>query len=31
MSGFENAVAVYSVRAVSSPPHPHVGTRREAA
>src|SRR6266536_2571772 len=29
MRGLENAIAVYSVRAVNSPPHPHVGTRRD--
>ena len=28
--GFENAVALYSVRGVSVPPQPHVGTRRMA-
>src|SRR5712692_11234401 len=27
ISGFENAVPVYSVRALSSPPQPHVGAR----
>ena len=31
MSGLENAVAVYSVRADSSPPQPQVGARRAAA
>src|SRR5207245_4172704 len=30
IKGFENAVAVYSVRAESSPPQPHVGTRLTA-
>ena len=28
--GLEKAVAVYSVRALNSPPHPQVGTRRGA-